>query len=138
MGAPETIPSGNLPEAKAILAEWESRAPNSAYLQFDLAWVDFLTADHRRAIDRLEKIRGRLDEVPEGSRNFVKTTIDRNLGLCFDLIGERKKAVECYKRGKAVCRELGYPERYIKYIFRDFEEKPYRKEVKPQAAPSAG
>jgi tetratricopeptide (TPR) repeat protein len=132
-GAPEIIPLENLPKAKVILSEWESRAPNSAYLQFDLAWVDFLASNYRQAIGRLEKIRGRLDEVPESSRGFVKSSFDRNLGLCFDLLGERGKAVECYKRGKAVCQELGYPERYINYIFRDLEDKPYRREAQGPA-----
>jgi tetratricopeptide (TPR) repeat protein len=128
-GSPELIPLANLDKARPILAEWESRNPASAYLQFDLAWVEFLASDYRKAIDRLEAIRGRIDQIPEDSRGFVKTTFDRNIGLCHDLLGERDLAITCYKRGEAVCRELRYTERYIKYIFRDFKDKPYRREV---------
>jgi hypothetical protein len=132
-GYPERIPLENLDKARPIMAEWESRNPGSAYLQFDLAWVEFLASDYRKSIDRLEAIRGRLDQVPEDSRNFVKTTFDRNIGLCHDLLGERDKALECYKNGEAVCRKLGYTDGYIKYIFRDFMDKPYRREIAKDA-----
>jgi tetratricopeptide (TPR) repeat protein len=135
-GSPERIPLANLPKARPILAEWESHNPDSAYLQFDLAWVDFLASDYRQAIGRLEKIRDRLDQVPEASRGFVKTSFDRNLGLCYDLLGEREKAIECYKKGEAVCRSLGSSDGYIQYIFRDFKDKPYRRDAKP-SNPSA-
>jgi tetratricopeptide (TPR) repeat protein len=132
-GYPERIPPANLDQARPILAEWQSRNPGSAYLQFDLAWVEFLASDYRKAIDRLEAIRGRLDQVPEDSRGFVKTTFDRNIGLCHDLLGERDKAIDCYKKGETVCRELGYTDGYIKYIFRDFKDKPYQREIKKDA-----
>ena len=135
-GFPERIPLTNLDQARPLLAEWEGRNPGSVYLQFDLAWVEFLTSDYRKAIARLEKIRDRLDQVPESSRGFVKTSFDRNLGLCHDLLGKREKAIACYQRGEAVCRDLGYSASYIKYMFRDFKDKPYRRESK--AASPAG
>lgn len=64
-GAPETIPLENMPKTKPLFDEWQRRNPDSALLQFEHAWVDFLAADYRTAIGRLEKIRDRLDQIPE-------------------------------------------------------------------------
>ncbi len=125
-GAPESIPPANLPKTKPLFAEWRDRNPDSALLQFELAWVDFLAADYRQAIGRLEKIRDRLDRIPEAQRNFVKSIFDRNLGLCHDLLGERDQALACYRKGEAACRELGFADPYIKYLFHDFKEHPYQ------------
>jgi hypothetical protein len=136
-GAPETIPLENLPKTKPLFDEWQSRNPDSALLQFELAWVDFLAADYRTAIGRLEKIRDRLDQIPEANRNFVKSVFDRNLGLCHDLLGERDKAIECYKNGKAVGRQLKYSEPYLKHIFRDLEAHPYQRKAAAQAGKQA-
>lgn len=126
-GAPETIPHENLPKAKRLLDEWRCHTHESALLQFECSWVDFLSSEYRQAIDHLEAIRGRLDQIPEGQLNFVKSVFDRNLGLCHDLLGEREKALECYTIGERICRSLGYSDRYIKYLFRDFTEHPYRR-----------
>jgi tetratricopeptide (TPR) repeat protein len=135
-GAPETIPAENLPKARPLLDEWRSRNPGSTLLQFELAWVDFLASDYRRAIARLEKIRDQLDRIPEAHRSFVKSVFDRNLGLCHDLLGEREKAIESYRKGKAVCRELKYGDRYVKYLFRELMESPYQR--KPLDPPAGG
>jgi tetratricopeptide (TPR) repeat protein len=130
-GQPESIPPANLPKTKPLFAEWQGRNPDSALLQFELAWVDFLAADYRQASGRLEKIRDRLDQVPEAQRDFVKSIFDRNLGLCHDLLGEREKAVACYLKGEAACRKLGFAEPYIKYLFRDFKDRPYQGKTAP-------
>jgi tetratricopeptide (TPR) repeat protein len=133
--SPETIPLENLPKTKPLFDEWQRYAPDSALLQFELAWVDFLAEDYRQAVGRLETIRERLDQIPEGQRVFVKSIFDRNLGLCHDLLGEREQARECYLKGEAVCRELGYTDPYIKSLFRDLKHHPYERKV---AVPPAG
>jgi tetratricopeptide (TPR) repeat protein len=132
-GAPESIPTANLSKTKPLLDEWQDCNPDSALLQFERAWIDFLAADYRQAIGRLEKIRDRLEKVPEAQRDFVKSVFDRNLGLCHDRLGEREKALACYRKGESACRELGFADRYINYLFRDLKEHPYQGKAVPPA-----
>lgn len=122
---PSTIPPGNVAKAKPFLDEWQGKNPDSAYLQFERAWVEFLEGRCAPAVLRLEKLRARTDEIPEAERNFVKVMIDRNQGLCYDLLGERAKAVECYVRGEAVCRALGCSDRYIAHFYKNYKDVPY-------------
>lgn len=122
---PNTIPIGNLPKTKPLLDKWSSLHPNSALLQFEIAWVDFLASDYKKAAIRLEKIRDRLNEIPDAQQSFVKSFFYRNLGFCYDMVGEHKKAVSCYNDGEAACKKLEFSEFYIKSIYKDYQEHPY-------------
>ncbi len=124
---PEKIPLQNLPKAKALIAEWHSASPNSVLTRYEAGWVDFLAAEYRPAITHFENILDRLDVIPESYRDFVKRTIDRNLGLCHDLLGERDKAVACYQRGLDACKATAAPEFLVKALFRDFVTHPFRR-----------
>jgi hypothetical protein len=122
---PNIIPISNLPKAKQLIDKWSSLRPNSSLLQFEIAWVDFLNSDYKKAASCLEKIRDRLDEIPEAQQSFVKPFFYRNLGFCYDMIGSHEKAIKCYNDGEGACKKLGFSESYIKSIFKDYREHPY-------------
>lgn len=122
---PSIIPDSNIQQAKTILDEWKSDYPNSAYLQFEIAWIEFLERNYKESAAILETIASRLDEIPEGSKWFVKTFYYRNLGFCYDKLGEREKAINCYNDGIAKCKELGMKESYIKFTFKNYLTDPY-------------
>jgi len=122
---PNIIPSENLQKAKSIIDKWNSLRPGSAFVQFETAWVEFLSSDYENAAVRLEKITGRLDEIPEAQQKFVKSFIYRNLGFCYDLMGNRDKAVEYYNKGEDYCKKLELSDAYIKYVYKDYKDNPF-------------
>ena len=122
---PNIIPLENLPKAKSIIDKWSSLQPGSALLQFETAWVEFLSSDYENAIIHLEKITDRLDEIPEAEQSFVKSFFYRNLGFCYDLINEHEKAVSCYNKGEDVCKKLELSDSYIKFVYKDYKEHPF-------------
>lgn len=123
---PSIIPDTNIQQAKVILDEWKSDYPNSAYLQFEIAWVEFLDGNYKESAAILETIASRLDEIPEGSQWFIKTFYYRNLGFCYDMLGEREKAINCYNDGIAMCKELGLKESYVKSTYKNYLVEPYK------------
>ena len=120
---PNIIPLENLNKAKPILDEWQSENPNSAYIQFELAWVKFLERDYDVAITLLKKIEDRLNEIPETSRDFVTSIYYRNLGLCHDGNGNRKEAVSNYQKGIEICKTAGKNQSYIEYVYKIYFDK---------------
>jgi len=122
---PNSVPNDNLPKAKQLIDKWGSLHPNSALLQFETAWVDFLSSDYKKASRRLEKIKDQLDVIPGPLQSFVKPFFYRNLGICYDMVGLHKKAIKYYNDGEAVCKKLGFTESHIKSIYKDYLEHPY-------------
>ena len=127
---PELVPEDNIAKAVKLLDEWKSQKPDSVHLQFELAWVDFLKSNYESAIQRLNAIKDRMEEIQEDSRSFVAVFLYRNLGLCYDLTGEREKAVSSYNKGVSIAREAGYSEPYIDSTFKKLLEKGYKKAKK--------
>lgn len=123
---PSIIPDANIGKAKAILKEWKSDYPNSAYLQFETAWIEFLEGNYKQSAAILESIASRLDEVPQNSQWFIKTFYYRNLGFCYDALGEREKAINCYNDGIEMSKKLGFQDNYVKMTFMSYLEEPYK------------
>jgi tetratricopeptide (TPR) repeat protein len=101
---PDIISAEDIVKTEPIIDEWEKYNPNSVYLHFEKGWIQFLNRDYEKAIATLQSVSDKLNEVPQTDHWFVKTFYYRNLGFCYDLIGEREKAITCYKKCKAICR----------------------------------
>jgi RNase H-fold protein (predicted Holliday junction resolvase) len=94
---PEKIPQANIFKAEKVLARWRSRFPDSLQLRLDLAWYAFLIGNDARALslfqgcaEKFEK--GELRETIEGIMAY------QGLGRCYDLAGDRQKALACYAK----------------------------------------
>jgi tetratricopeptide (TPR) repeat protein len=126
---PNTIPGESIEQAKLMIAEWETYNPQSVDLHFHKAWTKFLEKDYQKAIEIAESVSGRLDEIKEENpaRWFLLPFFWRNLGLSYDMTGEREKAIAAYQQGKKTCIQLELNENLVKIIFRDFENEPYRR-----------
>ncbi|MDR0754835.1 MAG: DUF5694 domain-containing protein [Prevotellaceae bacterium] len=127
---PTVIPAENTQKAQPVIAEWEELNPSSVMLQFEKAWVKFLEKDYLQAIEISESIAERLNEIPTENQWFFNTFYWRNLGFCYDMTGQRKKAINAYQQGIKVCKELNLSERYAQSIFKDFEKEPYNIKAK--------
>ncbi len=123
---PTIIPAENIKKAKPILQEWEQEYSKSVCLQFEKAWVEFLEKDYAQAIITLQSVSERLYEIPQRLQWFVKTFYYRNLGFCYDLTDQRKKAILAYKKCKETCKELKLNENFAKSIYKEYELKPYK------------
>ncbi len=122
---PSIIPVENIEQANLLINEWEKQSPNSAFLLFEKAWVEFLEQDYEQAALVFKSIANRLSEVPEDDQWFVKSFYFRNLGFVYDMLGERKKAINCYRECKIVCQELDFDEGYARSIYKDYDQEPY-------------
>ncbi|MCT4640215.1 MAG: tetratricopeptide repeat protein [Bacteroidales bacterium] len=122
---PDIISAEDIVKTEPIIDEWEKYNPNSVYLHFEKGWIQFLNRDYEKAIATLQSVSDKLNEVPQSDHWFVKTFYYRNLGFCYDLIGEREKAITCYKKCKAVCKELEINDNYARTIYKNYELVPY-------------
>lgn len=127
---PTIIPNENIGKAKHVIQEWADYNPNSVYLQFEKGWIEFLEQDYNKAIITLQAISDKLDEIPQTEQWFVKTFYYRNLGFCFDMIGQRSKAIQSYKKCKEMCVQLDISENYAKTIYKNFEKIAYSNSTK--------
>ncbi len=124
---PETISQTNIDAAKIILDEWQKKQPESILLEFELGWYYFLVSDYDKALRCFEHVLPAMDEIDsEFYRNFTKESIYRNMGFCYDLLGEREKAVESYIAGEHMLEKLGKPEKYRKALYNDYKHKPFQ------------
>ncbi len=129
---PHIIPQNNIEKAQHVLAEWAQIRPNSVMFLFEKAWVEFLVNDDRAAVKTLESIENRLIEIPDDNpmKGFFMIFYWRNLGFCYDGLGEREKAVNAYKQGKKLCVDMGMNEQRTQMIYADYENTPYQKIIK--------
>ncbi len=125
---PHIIPTENIEKAQLIIAEWEQVHPNSVIFLFEKAWVEFLAKDYRAAVKTSESIVDRLDEIRKDNpmRGFFMVFYWRNLGFCYDMLGEREKAIDAYRQCKKTCIDLGMDENRAKMIYADYENTPYK------------
>ncbi|MCK9220943.1 MAG: DUF5694 domain-containing protein [Bacteroidales bacterium] len=122
---PSIIPSENITKAEEIVKEWKAEKPKSAYLIFEIGWINFLKGDYKNAIKVLKVISNRLNEIPESKQWFVKPYYFRNLAFCYDMIGKHDEAVKNYNSGIEACKDLKMSDSYIKSTFKNYIEDPY-------------
>jgi tetratricopeptide (TPR) repeat protein len=124
---PEIIPRTNIDAAKIILDEWHKKQPESILLEFELGWYYFLISNYDKALSCFEHVLPAMDEIDsEFYRNFTKGNIYRNIGFCYDLLGEREKAVESYIYGEQLMEQLGKSKKSIKALYSDYKHKPFQ------------
>lgn len=125
---PEIIPQENIEAAKILLDEWRRKHADSILLKYELGWYFFLTSLYEKAIEYYKEVIPEMDKIiDERYRNFVRGSIYRNLGFCYDLLGEREKAVDSYIRGEELFKQTGRPESIGKALYSDYKNKPYKK-----------
>lgn len=126
---PNIIPTENIKKAISVIVEWESQNSESAVLLFEKSWIKFLEKDYLGAIKISENIVNRLGELPKEKHWFFVTFYWRNLGFCYDMTNQRERAINAYKECKKACETLGVNTNFAeKYIYKNFENKPYARE----------
>jgi hypothetical protein len=119
---PETIPTGNVDKAKVMIDEWGARAPTSTRYRFELGWYHFLKGATSEAIPDLEAVVRKIERI-EPAR--LRPLVFRVLGFCYDLTGQREKAVAEYAKGERLSGELGLPPSMVEIMFASVKAKPY-------------
>jgi len=120
---PQAIPTQNLEKAEQLLQEWAHLDVRSASYDFERLWLNLLQRHYKEAIEVGEQLRTRINEL-EGW--FYAIMFWRNLGFCYDMVGKRDEAVQCYTQGETVARELGGSDELIQAIFKDYKHEPFR------------
>ncbi|MGG6543997.1 UNVERIFIED_CONTAM: DUF5694 domain-containing protein [Prevotella sp. 15_C9] len=123
---PSIIKEESLRKAEKILKQWEENTNKSILLSFNLAWYYFLSKQYNEGIAVSRKVKKHLSEVPDELRKFIIPTFWRNLGFCYDAKGQRKKAVQSYRTGIQYCKDNGINKETIEYIFKNYEQVPFR------------
>jgi tetratricopeptide (TPR) repeat protein len=121
---PENIPPKNIERAAKVLSRWKAARPESDWQVFEWAWLDFLREDYGQAAQKYLRL---ARKVEEGKilDPYLRFDSYLNLGRCYDLLGERKKALDC-SRGEELIVGTRW-ERAKKYIFRDYDKVPYKR-----------
>ncbi len=121
---PHSIPAANIAQAGRILNNWSKKDSTSMVYKSELAWYCFLTGNYEDAISRYKEIDSECD-VPSHENPLISIMLYRNIGLCYDLLGQREAAIRSYQKGKSNMK--GIRAKLIKnYLFKDYEEIPYQ------------
>jgi tetratricopeptide (TPR) repeat protein len=126
---PDIVPAKNILKAEKVIARWKKEGVSSSesdIVDFELGWLDFLKRDYREAIGYLSSLSQRI-EAGAVKDPFLRAITHRNLGLCYDCIGERDSAIVCYKRGEELASTTSFA-RVISFMFKNYKEQPYRPE----------
>jgi len=123
---PAKIPAANIAKARTELAEWKARRPDSPLLEFDLGWVAFLESSPADALKHYEAALANVDAVAPAYRAFVRRTIHRNIGLAWDLLGNREQAIAAYEQGERLFEDTGGPAWQKQALFKDYRTVPFR------------
>lgn len=119
---PSTIPADNFVNAKKLIEMWSADNPDSVWLQFEQGWIAFGEGRYDKALQLLEGIADHVDEIPIANLHILYY---RNLGWCYDVAGERERAITTYRAGEDFARNMGATEEWIDGLFLDYEEEPY-------------
>jgi tetratricopeptide (TPR) repeat protein len=122
---PETIPPANMEKASKVLARWKAAKSESDGQTFEGAWLDFLREDYGQAVDKYLILTRRIEEGTIQDP-YIRFDSYLNLGRCYDLLGQRQKALDCYARSEKLLAGSNY-ERAKSYIFQNYKEVPYRR-----------
>ncbi len=122
---PNIIPKENIQKAKIILNEWRQKNPESIRLQFEYGWYYFLSSSYKVAIKYYNIVEDNLKKENIDD-DFVKCILYRNLGWCYDMIGERPKAIDCYNEGEKLTDKTKFARMKHK-IYQDYKTNPYIK-----------
>jgi tetratricopeptide (TPR) repeat protein len=98
-------------------------------MKFEIGWYYFLTSEYNKAIGCFNEVIPVMNDIVGSDRikRFVKESIFRNLGLCYDMLGQRDKAVQNYIKGEKLLKELNSPDWKFKGYYRDYKNIPYKK-----------
>lgn len=123
---PGTVPAENIAKARLILDEWQATMPDSPLLHFNLGWLHLLQSAPAAALEHFEKAAAGLDGVVPYHQDGVRRTIHRNMGLCYDLIGDRERAIASYEEGERMFDESDGPAWMKEAIFGNYRTVPFR------------
>jgi len=125
---PEIIPEKNIKKAKVILDDWEKAKSKSILLQFELGWYNFLIGSYPKAIEHYKTVINNIDNIKLNA-DFIKSSVYRNIGWCYDLTGKREKAIECYKKGETLIEKTKFG-KMKQMIYKNYKTIPYKKREK--------
>ena len=119
---PDIIPEENIEKAGVLLAEWQSQSQGSPYLNFEWGWYSFLKKDYGKAAGYLEKVIPQAQEL-----DIIGVMAYSVMGRCWDLLGDRAKAIGYYERGERLADNLGLDDVQKKGMFGDFRKTAYQR-----------
>ena len=119
---PDIIPEENIEKAGVLLAEWQSQSQGSPYLNFEWGWYWFLKKDYGKAAVYLEKV------IPQAQAlDIIGVMTCSVMGRCWDLLGDRAKAIVYYERGERLADDLGLDDLQKKGMLGDFRRTAYKR-----------
>ncbi len=123
---PDIIPAQNIEKAGVLLAEWQTKVPNSSSQNYEWGWYYFLKEDYRKAIDYLEKV---IPYISSLSFRMQGVHVYSALGRCYDLIGDRRKALTFYEEGERMADQEGAADYQKKGWFGNYRQRPYQRKT---------
>ncbi len=124
---PETVPAKNIQKAERVIDRWmkdTSSSSASDLIRFELGWLNFLKGDYHGAIGYLVPLSRKVD-ARSISDPFLLAATHRNLGLCYDCLGERDSAIACYTRGEELAGETPF-KGAVTMLFKNYKTQPYK------------
>jgi len=120
---PQKVPDSNLIIAEGILKKWGEKDTLSVDYIAELAWFNLLKGNYSLALDLYSGIDKRID-VPACDNQLIALMLYRNMGICFDMLQKREKAVAIYIKGEESLK--GFRAKLIKkYLFKNYKEVPF-------------
>lgn len=122
---PELITTKDIEQAEHLMQEWASLQTRTARYDFERLWLDFLHARYTEAVEVGKRLQPRINELEAW---FFPVLYWRNLGFCYDMLGMRNEALQCYTKGTETAKTLKCSEEIVHDIFKDYTQKPYKRQ----------
>jgi tetratricopeptide (TPR) repeat protein len=98
---PETIPRDNIVKAELIINEIKDRFKDSTILKYEMGWLNLLMGNYKEALNYFDAVKDGFQKLNDGDySDFIKAFVYRNIGICYDMLDDRAKALEAYKKGE--------------------------------------
>lgn len=121
---PEQIPAKNIELAEKFMKEWAALETRTARYDFERLWLDFLQAHYAEAVEVSKRLQPRIHDLDGW---FFPVLFWRNLGFCYDMLGMRTEAVQCYTKGEEIARTLGRSDEMVRALFANYTQEPYKR-----------
>ena len=119
---PEIISTENMQHAELLLQEWKKVSTRSVIYDIERIWLNFLLKRYKEGIEVGKHLQTRANELEGG---FYAMIFWRNLGFCYDMLGNRGEAIKSYTKGEEVAKEMGGSPEMVQAIFKDYKQKPF-------------
>lgn len=123
---PYIVPTENIEKAAEILEYMGTEYSHLPGYAFEKGWLCFLQSDYAKAIQYMDTVIMDSSRVDPGGSWYILPASCRVQGFCFDMLGQRARAVNKYRQARKISEGFdNFPAALRPVLFDPWIENPY-------------